>query len=399
MEETAAVPEVARKTLPRNVVLLGAVSLFTDISSEMLYPLIPIFLTTVLGAPVAALGLIEGLAEGTANLLKMISGWWSDRVGRRRPFVIGGYGLSAFSKPLLALATGWPFVLAMRLADRTGKGLRTSSRDALIADSTPPELRGRAFGLHRAMDSLGAVIGPLIALFFMSRLGESAHAYRTVFLWAFIPAALGVFLLFAIREQPFRARYRRPALGWSVFNREFKLFVIVNVVFAIGNSSDVFLILRAKELFSGTGHAVATVVLAYVLYNLTYALGSYPAGHVADRIGPRRVFAAGLLLFAIVYVGFALNRSPHMVWVLFAVYGFYTALTDGVGKAYASTLIREEFRATGMGVFQMASGMAGILASSAAGLLWQRFGAPAAFLYGATTAVAAVVLLIALVRR
>jgi MFS family permease len=398
MAELAPPPEAPPAKLPRNVFLLGWVSLLTDVSSEMLYPLVPVFLTAVLGAPVAVLGLIEGLAESTANILKIFSGWWSDRIGKRKPFVIGGYGLSAFSKPALALAAGWPFVLAMRLADRTGKGLRTSARDALIADYTSPSQRGRAYGLHRAMDSLGAVLGPLAALYFMSRLGDQPQAYRTVFLWAFLPALLGVLLLFIVREKPFSARYKRPAFAWSVFDRHFRVFVLVNLVFAIGNSSDVFLILRAKELFATTANAMVTVILAYVLYNLTYSLGSYPAGILADRIGARRVFSFGLLLFAGVYLGFALNRDPRVVWVLFAVYGLYTAFTDGVGKAYASRLVRDEFRATGLGVYHMSNGLANFAASAAAGLLWQRFGHQAAFLYGAVMAFLAVVLFLVLVK-
>ncbi len=378
--------------IPRNVVLLGWVSLLTDISSEMLYPLVPVFLTTVLNAPVAALGLIEGLAEGAANTLKIFSGWWSDRIGRRKPFVIGGYGLSAFSKPLLAFANGWPFVLVLRVADRTGKGLRTSARDALIADYTADAHRGRAFGLHRAMDSLGAVIGPLVALYFMSRLGNTPEAYRTIFRWAFVPAVLGVLLIIAVRERPFEARYTRPAFGWKAFHRDFRLFVLINLVFAIGNSSDAFLILRAKALFSTGADPMVVVILAYALYNLTYSLGSYPAGALADRIGPRRVFVCGLILFALVYVGFALNDDPRLVWVLFAVYGFYTALTDGVGKAYASKLIQPELRATGLGVYHMSTGMATLGASVAAGLLWQSFGFRATFLYGGITSLLAVIL-------
>lgn len=385
-----------------NVVKLGWVSLFTDISSEMLYPIVPIFLTSVLGAPMAALGLIEGAAESAANILKIFSGWWSDRIGRRRPFVIGGYSLSALSKPMLAFAQllGWPFVLVMRLCDRAGKGLRTSARDALIADYTPESQRGRAFGLHRAMDGLGAVLGPLAALFFMSGTDASqAQVYRQVFLWAFVPAVVGVAILFLVRERPFSPRYQRPEFGWKAFNRDFKVFLLVNLVFALGNSSDAFLIVRARDLFAGTGHAVTTVILAYVLYNLTYSLGSYPAGLLADRFGPRRVFIAGLLLFGLVYVGFALNASGGMVWVLFAVYGFYTAFTDGVGKAYASRLVQEEFRGTGMGVYHMSNGLATFGASVLAGLLWQGFGFRAAFLYGAVMALAAVALFAVLMRR
>lgn len=383
-----------------NVIRLGWVSLLTDISSEMLYPLIPIFLTTVLNAPMAALGLIEGLAESVSNILKIFSGWWSDRAGKRQPFVIGGYSLSAFSKPLLIFAQtlGWPFVLLMRIMDRTGKGLRTSARDALIADYTPDSQRGRAYGLHRAMDSLGAVLGPLAALYFMSRLGQDASAYRTVFLWAFVPAVIGVFLLFTVREKPFVSRYKKPKFQWKAFNRDFKIFIFINLIFAIGNSSDVFLIVRAKELFTSTGNAVIAALLAYVVYNLTYSLGSYPAGMLADRIGKRKVFTLGLIIFGLVYLGFAFNRNPHMLWALFAVYGFYTAFTDGVGKAYASTLVQEEFRATGLGVYHMSNGLATFAASTVAGLLWQSFGFQAAFIYGACAALLAVVLFVLLVK-
>jgi MFS family permease len=386
--------------ISNNVVRLGWVSLLTDISSEMLYPIVPIFITTLLGAPMAALGLIEGLAESAANILKIFSGWWSDQAGKRRPFVIGGYSLSAFSKPLLAFAQylGWPFVLAMRIMDRTGKGLRTSARDALIADYTLESQRGRAFGLHRAMDSLGAVLGPLAALYFMSRMGQSMEAYRAVFLWAFVPAILGVIILFLVKEKPFAARYRKPQFGWKMFSRDFKVFIFINLIFAIGNSSDVFLIIRSKEIFSGASNAVVTVILAYVLYNLTYSLGSYPAGMLADKIGSRKVYALGLLLFSLVYLGFAFNHNPAMVWVLFAVYGFYTAFTDGVGKAYASKLVQEELRATGMGVYHMSTGLAAFAASAIAGLLWQALGFKATFIYGATAALLSVAMFVFLVK-
>lgn len=386
------------KKISPSVVRLGWVSLLTDTSSEMLYPLIPIFLTTVLKAPMAALGLIEGLAESAASILKIFSGWWSDRTGKRRPFVIGGYSLSAVSKPLMifALTAGWPLVLLLRVMDRTGKGFRSSARDALIADYTPDALRGRAYGLHRAMDSLGAVLGPLAALFFMSRLGEDAAAYQTVFLWAFVPAILGVFLLFTIRDKPFVSRYIKPKFQWKAFNRDFKIFIFINLIFAIGNSSDVFLIVRAKELFAV--NPVVMSLLAYMLYNLTYSIGSYPAGMLADRIGSRKVFTLGLLVFGLVYLGFAFNYSPHMLWVLFAVYGFYTALTDGVGKAYASKLVQEELRATGMGVYHMSTGLASFAASTIAGLLWQVLGFKATFIYGAAAAMLAVIMFVFLVK-
>jgi MFS family permease len=384
-------PNQDNAKISQNVIRLGWVSLLTDISSEMLYPIVPIFITAVLGAPMAALGLIEGLAESTANILKIFSGWWSDRIGKRRPFVIGGYSLSAFSKPLLAFAQyfGWPFVLAMRIMDRAGKGLRTSARDALIADYTPESQRGRAFGLHRTMDSMGAVLGPLAALFFLSRMGQTKEAYSAVFLWAFVPALLGVILLLLVKEKPFTARYKKPQFGWKHFNRNFKVFIFINLVFAIGNSSDAFLIVRAKELFSGTSNALVTVILAYMLYNLTYTLGSYPAGMLADRIGSKKVYVWGLLLFSLVYLGFAYNDRPIMVWVLFAVYGLYTAFTDGVGKAYASKLIPESLRATGMGIFHMSNGLATFVAGTIAGLLWQSLGFKATFIYGSMAALLA----------
>lgn len=385
--------------LSPNVIRLGWVSLLTDISSEMLYPLVPIFLTSVLNAPMAALGLIEGLAESVSNLLKIFSGWWSDRAGRRQPFVIGGYSLSALSKPLLvfAQALGWPLVLALRIMDRTGKGLRSSARDALIADFTPESQRGRAFGLHRAMDSMGAVLGPLAALFFMSRMSNSPEAYRTVFLWAFVPAVLGVFLLFTVREKPLVKRYTKPVFHWKDLGLDFKIFLFINLIFALGNSSDTFLIVRAKELFSGS-RAVTLALLAYVLYNLTYSLVSYPAGWLADRIGKRRVFAFGLLIYVLVYLGFALNQNPHLIWLLFAVYGLYTALTDGVGKAYASTLVPGELRATGMGIYHMSNGLATFAASLLAGILWQAIGFQAAFLFGAGASLLAVLLFVLLVK-
>ncbi len=381
--------------LSPNVVLLGGVSLFTDISSEMLYPLVPVFLTAVLGAPVAALGLIEGAAEATANILKVFSGWWSDQSGRRKPFVIGGYGLSAFSKPLLALAAGWPFVLLMRLADRTGKGLRSAARDALIVDYTSEKDRGRAFGLHRAMDTMGAVLGPLLALWFMSHYGEDAAGYRTVFLWAFLPAALGVVLLFIVKERQFTAKFQKPTFGWNIFNKDLKIFLLVNLVFYLGNSSDAFLILRAK----GLGMTMVQVILAYVLYNLVYSIASLPAGILADRLGKRKVFFIGLLVFSAVYFILALTKSPAWVWPLFAVYGLYTAMTDGVGKAYVSILVDESHRATALGAYNMLIGLGGFIASLVAGLLWTALGPQAAFIYGGTAAGLAALLFLALVKR
>jgi MFS family permease len=386
--------ERPRTRLPRNVILLGVVSFFADVSSEMAYPFIPIFLTGVLGAPVAAVGAIEGIAESTASLMKLASGWWSDRVHRRVPLVIAGYGLAAVAKVLLALAAAWPFVLFARFVDRFGKGLRGSPRDALIGDSAPPELRGRAFGLHRSMDTAGAVLGPLLALAMASALNDDL---RTVFLIAAIPGFLGVLALFLVRE-PRRiersAASTAPSEALPIVGRmprPLLLFIAASLVFALGNSSDVFLLLRARDL----GMSTTLVVLAYVVYNFVYMLGAYPIGILSDRIGRRGVFVAGLAAFALTYLGFALITSQTLVWPLFALYGLYMAATDGVGKALITDIAPTERRASAIGLHGMITGLGTLAASVLAGQLWDHVSPAAPFLLGAVSAVLALMLLLA----
>ena len=375
--------------LPPNVFRLGLVSFFADVSSEMLYPLIPIFLTTVLGAPVAAVGLIEGLAEGTASILKSVSGWWSDRVRRRKPLVFGGYALSAVAKPLLAIAGGWPFALFARVVDRVGKGIRGAPRDSLLADSIEPEYRGKAFGWHRGMDSLGAVVGPLLALALLAALHGDI---RAVLLLAFVPGVAGAALVLFVKDRGRAARtVDRPSL--RLLPRQFRAYLLVWGLFALTNSSDVFLILRAQSL----GFSTVAVVVAYALYNLVYSLASPVLGGLSDRVGRRRVLRVGLVVFAAVYVGFAFARQAWLVWPLFAVYGFYIAATDGVGKALAVDLVPASVRGTAIGVFGTVSGVAAVVASVVAGLLWDRIGPFAPFVYGAVGALIAAGLL-ALVR-
>lgn len=374
-----------REVLPgikKNVFLLGLVSFFNDISSEMLYPLIPIFLTTVLFAPVAAVGLIEGIAEATASLTKGYSGWLSDRFERRRPLVTLGYAISAVAKPLLGAATVWPMVLGLRFADRVGKGVRTAARDALIADSSDEKHRGRAFGFHRALDTSGAVIGPLLALALLGLLGENL---RLVFFVSFIPALAGILLLFRVRERPRNIMAGGPSLSFrmALFDRRFKLFLLAVLVFSLGNSSDVFLILRAKDL----GFSTFLVVLAYAFYNVVYALASTPAGVISDRIGRKWVMGIGFLVFALVYAGFALAGDQNLVWGLFAVYGFYIAMTEGVGKAFTVDLVPESLRGTALGTYHMGVGLMALPASLLAGLLWAWVSPAATFGLGAVTAV------------
>jgi MFS family permease len=375
--------------LPRNVLMLGLVSFFADVSSEMVYPLVPIFLTTVLGAPVAAVGLIEGIAESTASVLKVFAGWWSDKVGKRLPLTMAGYGFAAAGKLLLALAFAWPLVLFARFVDRFGKGIRGAPRDALIADSTPPALRGRAFGVHRSMDTAGAVLGPLLALALAALLHDRL---RWVFAIAVIPGVLGVLALLLVREPPHKAALgsRPPALTLRGLDRRLRLFLLVSLIFALGNSSDVFLILRAKDL----GLSTTAVVLAYVVYNFIYMAAATPAGIVSDRVGRRNVFLLGLLIFAAVYAGFALTSRAALVWPLFAVYGLYIALTDGTGKALITDLAPGGSRATALGVYGTLTGLAALVASLVAGVLWDSVGEWTPFALGAAGALLAAALLV-----
>lgn len=396
--QPAAELEVTAVTAPqiagvsRNVFALGITSFFADVSGEMIYPLVPIFLTTVLGAPVAAVGLIEGVAEATASIVKVVSGLWSDHIGRRMPLVLGGYGIAAVAKLLLAVAFGWPIVLLARFVDRFGKGFRGSPRDALIAESAVPQQRGRAFGFHRSMDTAGAVIGPLLALLLVALL---SNRLRLVFAIAVIPGALSVLALSLVREPkrgvPDKTK-GAEGISFSLkgLNRRLTLFVVASLIFALGNSSDVFLILRAK----GLGLSTTAVVLAYVLYNFVYMGAALPAGIVSDRQGRRNVFVGGLLLFALVYAGFALAHQGLLVWPLFAVYGLYIALTDGVSKAFITDLVPKERRATILGAYGSLTGAAAFIASVAAGLLWDHVSEAAPFALGAGAAAAAAVLML-----
>jgi MFS family permease len=374
--ERSPVPGVSR-----NVFALGLVSLATDVSSEMIYPLVPLFLTRVLGAPVAVVGVIEGLAETTASALKGVSGWLSDRIARRRPLVVAGYGLAAIAKPLLALAAGWPLVLVARVIDRFGKGLRNSPRDAWIGDSTAEALRGRAFGFHRAADQIGAVAGPLLVLPLLALFHQNL---RALFVAAFVPAALGVAALAAVREtgRGSAPSAARPVFRWRGQPAAFRSFLIVMTLFALGNSSDMFLILRARQL----GAEAGAVVLLFALYNAVYAVASYPAGALSDRIGRTRVMTAGLAVFALVYTGFGVTRGAGWLWALFAIYGLYQGLTDGVSRALVVDLVPAELRGTALGAYSMATGLAALPASVIAGLLWQKAGPAAPFLYGAAMA-------------
>lgn len=377
--------------MPRNVVVLSWVSFFQDTASEMLYPVFPLFVTGTLGAPPAVLGLIEGVAEATASIGKAISGRLADRM-RRRPLIALGYGISSASKPLIGLAGAWPLALAGRFADRAGKGLRTSPRDALLAADAPPEIRGRAFGLHRAADSAGAVLGPLLGLAVYQALDERL---RPLFLIAAVPAAISVALIALVRERPNPgpgpvAGPAAPTSAGALPRRYWRLVAVLGV-FSLVNFSDALLILRAEEL----GIGFASIICAYALYNAVYAALSLPAGALSDRVPRRLVYATGLIAFSVAYLGLGAADDGWWVWILFPVYGAYTALTDGVGKAWVVDVLPSELLGTGLGFFQGISGGCVLIASLWAGLMWGGDGRVPLLVSGAAVAAIAGLLLTA----
>ena len=377
----------------RNVFAAGLVSFFMDVSSEMVYPLIPLFLANVLGVNKSVIGLIEGIAESTASLLKVFSGWLSDRIGRRKGLMGMGYGISVLSRPLIALAVGWPQILASRFIDRLGKGIRTAPRDAIIAESSLPEVMGRAFGFHRAMDTLGAVVGPALAFFL---LGLFAGDFRKVFWLSMIPGTIAVLLIVFLIQEKKRAlpeSRKRPRLTLAHFDWRFKFFVVITTLFAIGNSSDVFLILRSQQL----GIPTAVIPVLYLTFNLIYSLSAFPAGMAADRFGKKRIMMIGFILFAFIYYGFAVAGSATTAWVLFGLYGIFMGLTEGVQKAFLTTIIPSDFKATAFGIYNTAIGLALFPASLIGGWLWDRVSPSATFYYGSAMAAVSTLLFIAFI--
>jgi MFS family permease len=351
--------------LTRNVRVLSAVSFLQDTASELLYPLLPIYLTTVLGAPPAVVGAIEGVAEGAASVTKLAAGPLGDRYAKR-PLIATGYGMAALGKVIVAAAGAWPGVLTGRVVDRLGKGIRGAPRDALLVDGIESGERGRVFGFHRAMDTLGAVVGPLLGLAGYELLD---HQIAPLLYIAIIPAVLSVLLIFLVREKP-RTGPRPPRQplfsGFRDLPRRFWRVTAVVIGFGLVNFPDALLLLRLNEI----GFGVAEVILAYVAYNVVYALASFPAGALADRLPHSVVFGVGLLFFAVAYLGLGLTTDPVWAWILIGVYGIFTACTDGVGKAWVSSLVGSGRQTTAQGVFQGGSGLAILVAGVWAGLLW-----------------------------
>ena len=361
-----------------NIILLGITSLLTDISSEMVYPILPVFLVTTLGASPAILGFIEGVAESLASLLKVFSGYFSDRLKLRKPFAILGYASSTVGKLFLYLAGSWHLVLLGRSIDRFGKGVRTAPRDALIAESSQQGKRGAAFGLHRAMDTLGAALGVGLAYILVTRVKEEL---RKIFLWSLIPATLGVLVLFFAREKKKEAVevIDKPRFRWQALDKRLKLFLIFSFIFTLGNSSNQFLLLRAKNL----GSPLPLIILFYLAYNIIYGLVAYPASWLSDLLGRKKVLVLGYLAYAAVYFGFAVNNSLGGLWLLFGIYGLYSGFTEGVEKALIVDVAPQQLRATVIGLHATVVGIGLFPASLLAGLFWKFLGPSAPFYFGA----------------
>lgn len=372
------------RTLGRNVIALSTVSFFTDVSSEMIYPLIPIFLSTVLHASAGAIGVVEGAAESTAALLKLASGWWSDRVRKRKPLVVAGYALASLARPLIAAAQSVGQVVAVRVSDRVGKGIRTSPRDALIADSVDPAIRGRAFGFHRASDHAGAVVGPLIAFAVLH--WENAPL-RHVFWLAAIPGVLAVVvLLVAVKDVPREAVGPAAPVDLSTsLGGRFWAYLGVLFLFTLGNSTDAFLLLRATQL----GVPAALAPILWAMLHVVKSASSTPGGTLSDRVGRKPLIVAGWMLYGVVYLLFARATDAWQAWALFAVYGVYFGLTEGVEKALVADIVPASRRGAAFGWYNLAIGLGAFPASIIFGAIWDRAGAPAAFTFGAVMALAA----------
>lgn len=368
----------------RNVFALAVVSFLTDVSSDMTYPLLPVFLASVLGASATSVGAIEGAAESTAALLKLASGWWSDRVAKRKPLVLAGYTIASVIRPLIGLAQSVSQVLAIRVADRVGKGIRGAPRDALIADSVDPSIRGRAFGFHRAADHAGAVVGPLLA-FLLLRWADLD--LRHLFLWTAVPGALAVVaLVFGVREVPRAAVEKKPKVDLRApLGRRFWAFLGVLLLFTLGNSTDAFLLLRAADL----GVDAALIPILWAMLHVVKSLSSTPGGALSDRIGRKPLLVTGWLIYAAVYFGLGRAESAWHVWALFAVYGIYFGLTEGVEKALVADLVPADRRGTAFGWYNLALGVGALPASLLFGLIWDWKGPAVAFGFGAGMALLA----------
>jgi MFS family permease len=392
------------RRLPRNVIAISLVSLLNDASSEIIYPLLPFFLATTLGASPAVIGMIEGAAESISGLLKLFAGYFSDRLGRRKSLVVFGYALASAARPLLAFAANWYQVLLIRLTDRVGKGIRSAPRDAMIADAAPVAERGLAFGFHRAMDHAGAVVGPLLSFFILffvagDRNAPTSVEYAKVFLFASVPALAAVLVAaFVVKESKRQLETDSllpplpPRLSLRGFDSNFKRFLMTLALFTLSNSSDAFLLLRAQPA------GVSTAALLWATLHVSKVLSSLVGGDLSDRLGRKRLIVNGWILYAAVYAGFAFVSSAWMAWMLFIVYGIYFGLAEGAEKALVADLVRPDQRGTAYGLYNLALSITYLPASLLMGALWQWRGARTAFITSAGIGAIAALLLLATVR-
>ena len=401
--ETESKPEKRPtvRDLPRNVWAVGLTSFFMDISSEMVINILPLFLANVLGVQTSIIGLIEGIAEATASILKLFSGWFSDKIGGRKWIAVVGYGLSALAKPFFYIASSWELIAGVRWADRVGKGIRTAPRDALVADSVTKEVRGLAFGFHRAMDTAGAMLGIVIAaivVYFAQKntLDLSKSTFQTIVLISLLPAFLAVLsLAIGAKDVPIKGVRTAPKFSLRSMGRPFIIFLVIVSVFTLGNSSDAFLVLRAQNL----GITVTGILVMLVMFNLIYTLIATPAGSLSDRVGRRRLIIGGWLVYAVIYMGFALAQSAWQIWALYVVYGLYYGMAYGTANALVADLVPEQLRGTAYGTYNAIIGILAFPASLIAGMLWQGvgawqgFGPSAPFLFGGTLALIAALLM------
>jgi MFS family permease len=375
------------KGISRNVVLLGLISLFTDLSSQMVFPLIPLYLTSVLGASAVYVGIIEGAAESVASFLKVYSGYWSDKIKKRKPFILFGYGLSSISKPLFAFATLWPFVLFVRILDRVGKGFRGAPRDAMVADSTEEKYLGKAFGFQRSMDGIGSVLGAILALILLPILG-----FKNIFLLSAIPGFLVIFSILILKEplaKKFSQKKTQIKLKFSTLSTTLKLYILASAIFALGHFGYAFLLLKAKEIGLNDGSAISL----YVLFYLVYTIISTPAGMLSDKFGRKIVLIFGFLLFSIISISLVFINTLSLLIVVFAVYGVFFALIDGNQRAFVVDLSDKELKATALGFFQTAIGIFALPGGLICGLLWDKFGSGATFIFGGLMSFLTVLLL------
>lgn len=378
--------------LTRNTVFLALASLFADIATEMLYPVLPIYLTQTLKAGGAAVGLVEGVAEGTQNVVQGFAGSLSDRVKRRKSIALVGYAVAALSKPLIGVSSAWPGVLGARFADRLGTGIRSAPRDALVAASVDEAHRGKAFGLEGAGDNLGAFLGPLLAILLLVDLHLDLH---WIFYLAVVPGLLAFAMILLVKERSVDALAKaKLSAGLGRFPAPYRAYLVATAVFGLGNSSNAFLILQTKAL----GASLTQTILIYAAFNLIAALVSYPVGALSDRLGRRNLLVAALGVFFVSYLGFALTRNVVLLGLFFALYGLHQGVFRAVGKTLASDLAPAALRASGIGWYGATIGLSGLFASVVAGHLWDRVGHPAVFVYGAVTALIGAFALLLLVR-